>query len=366
MSRRGEQAVHALMQRGVERAWYPSACLLVARDGQPVLHRAYGRARLDTLFDLASLTKPLAATTVAMRLTDQGKLRVGDRVARWLPELERSGTRGMRVWQLLAHASGLPAWLPLFRQVAGMAPGRRRAAIRRRAAAAALSARPGERAIYSDLGYILLDWLLERCGGGGAGSRLDRQFARLVAGPLGLERTLFSRLDRPDRLQRLRQRWDFAPTERCPWRGRRLVAEVHDDNCHAMGGVSAHAGLFSTAHEVHLLAREVARAYHGRDSGPLATKVVRRFLDWGRRPAGSTRVLGWDTPAPGGSSAGRHLGPGAVGHLGFTGTSLWIDLPRRTWVVLLTNRVYHGREPNPLRAFRPRLHDAVMRWLGAA
>jgi CubicO group peptidase (beta-lactamase class C family) len=334
----------------------------VSLDGQPVLHRAYGRARLDTLFDLASLTKPLAAATVAMRLTEQRRLRLGDRVARWLPELDRPGARGMRVWHLLAHAAGLPAWLPLYERVAGVPPGRRRAAIRRQAAAAALEAPPGARAVYSDLGFILLDWLLERCGG----ARLDRQFARLVGQPLGLERTLFCDLARPSRLERLRARWDFAATERCPRRGRRLRAEVHDDNCWAMGGVSGHAGLFSTAHEVHLLAAEVARAYHGRGRGPLSTRVVRRFLGWPQRPAGSSRVLGWDTPAARGSSAGRFFGPGAVGHLGFTGTSLWIDLPRRLWVVLLTNRVHRGREPNPMKALRPRLHDAVMRWLGLA
>lgn len=354
---RSERAVHRLMQQGVDRRWFHSACLLAAVEGQPIIHRAYGRGRLDTVYDLASLTKPLAATTVTMQLVAQGKLRAGHLVRQWIPELRDPGARDLRVWHLLAHSSGLPAWLPLYEDVSGFAPSRRRQAIRRRAAATLLEARPGRRTLYSDLGFILLDHLLHRC----AGAPLDRLMDRLVCGPLGLGRTLFLPLKDPRQREALLSQWPFAPTERCPWRGRRLQAEVHDDNCHAMGGVSGHAGLFSTAHDVHLLARELVAAFHGRPS-LLDPKVVRRFLSWPKAP-GSTRVLGWDTPDPRGSSAGHGFGPGSVGHLGFTGTSLWIDLRRSLWVVLLTNRVYYGREPNPMPAFRPRLHDAVTKAL---
>jgi CubicO group peptidase (beta-lactamase class C family) len=125
-----------------------------------------------------------------------------------------------------------------------------------------------------------------------------------------------------------------------------------------MGGVCGHAGLFSTAYEVHLLAREITSAYQGGRS-IFDRQVVRKFLL--KRPlAHAPRVLGWDTPATAESSSGNYFGPRAVGHLGFTGTSLWIDLDRALWVVLLTNRVYFGREPNPMIAFRPRLHDAIL------
>jgi len=354
---RGEHIVHRLMQQGVDRRWFHSACLLAAVDGQPVIHRAYGRGRLDMVYDLASLTKPLAATTVTMRLAAQGALRVGQRVRQWIPELRDPRARSMRIWHLLAHSSGLPAWLPLYEEVSGFAPSRRRQAIRRRASAAPLEACPGRRTLYSDLGFILLDQLLHRC----AGAPLDILMHRLVCRPLCLGRTLFLPLKNRQTREELLSCWPFAPTERCPWRGRRLKAEVHDDNCHAMGGVSGHAGLFSTAHEVHLLARELTAAFHGRPS-LFDPQVVRRFLSWPRAP-GSTRVLGWDTPDPQGSSTGRGFGPDSVGHLGFTGTSLWIDLRRSLWVVLLTNRVYYGREPNPMPAFRPRLHDAVLKCL---
>jgi CubicO group peptidase (beta-lactamase class C family) len=334
---------------------FQSACLLVAVEGQPVVHQAYGRAELDTVFDLASLTKPLATTAVLMQLTAQGILTPGSRLLPLVPELERPETRSLRLWHLLAHASGLPAWRPFYEAVQHLAPSRRRREVRALAATLPLEARPGSREVYSDVGFILLDWALERA----TGTRLDRLATRLVYRPLGLRRTFFVDLSRDDGDRHPAREIPVAPTERCPWRKRRLHGEVHDDNCWAMGGIAGHAGLFSTAYEVHLLTRELVSASHGGRS-IFDAAVVRRFF-CSHPLAGSTRVLGWDTPASRGATCGRHFGPHTVGHLGFTGTSLWIDLERSLWVVLLTNRVFYGREPNPMKAFRPRLHDAVMR-----
>lgn len=353
--------VHRIISRAVARGDFPSACLAVARDGEVVIQRAYGGANLDTVFDLASLTKPLATTMVAMKLVECGVIKLADRASLWLPELPVGPACSITVRQLLDHSSGLPAWRPFHEQVSAMAPPRRRRAVRLRAARTPLEAAPGRQAVYSDLGFILLAWLLERIGG----ARLDQLARRMIFAPLGLERTFFISLGENQRRESLLSRHDFAPTEQCPWRGRRLVAEVHDDNCHAMGGVSGHAGLFSTVMEVHVLAHEVSAAWHGEPS-ILGPGVVRRFLSRPSGPAGTTRVLGWDTPSSGGSSSGHHFGPQSVGHLGFTGTSLWMDLPRRTWVVLLTNRVHGGRDPNPMPRLRPRVHDAVMLELGMA
>jgi len=352
--------VDRLLQQAVARGLFPAACLLVAREGELVLHQAHGRPRrVDTLFDLASLTKVLATTAVAMQLAAQGRLDPDDRASRWLPELDRPQTRSMRMVHLLAHCSGLPAWLPLFRhpQVLQASPTRRKSIIRRLVASTPLSHPVGRETVYSDLGFILLEWAIERCGG----EPLDRLARRMVFAPLGLGRTRFIRSNRSGLVERLRRRWPFAATERCPWRKRRLLAEVHDDNCHAMGGVAGHAGLFSTAHDIHLIARELVAAYHG-GSSLFDRQVVRRFLLRRPRPA-ATRVLGWDTPSARGASSGRFFGRRSVGHLGFTGTSLWIDLERPLWIVLLTNRVHRGREPNPMPVLRPRLHDAVMRAL---
>jgi CubicO group peptidase (beta-lactamase class C family) len=352
---RHRQAVDRILREAITRGDFPSACLLAARDGHPALHAAYGRGELDTVYDLASLTKPLATTAALMLLHAEGRLAPSSRVVKWLPELDHQQARDLRLWHLLTHTSGLPAWRPFYEEVRRLPSSRRRTAVRQRAARTPLARRPGAETLYSDLGFILLDWIVERC----AGTRLDRFLDRRLYRPMGLSRTLFVDLHRQRRPD-----LPFAPTERCPWRGRRLVGEVHDDNCWAMGGVSGHAGLFSTAHEVHLLVSAVVTAYHGGPS-PLERDVVREHLRL--RPRRSkTRVLGWDTRAGPHSSAGKHFGPRSVGHLGFTGTSVWIDLERATWVVLLTNRVYRGRNPNPMPRLRPRLHDAVLRALGKA
>jgi CubicO group peptidase (beta-lactamase class C family) len=290
-----------------------------------------------------------------MQLTAEGSLTPASRVVQWLPELDRPETRSLRIWHLLAHASGLPAWFPFYQQVAHLPASRRRSRIRRLAAGTPLEGRPGRDTVYSDLGFILLDWAVERC----TGKRLDRNAQQRIHRPLGLTRTRFVDLNRAGAVEAFVDRTPVAPTERCPWRKRRLRGEVHDDNCHAMGGISGHAGLFSTAFEVHLIVRELMAAYHGAGRSLFSRKVVRRFFH--RQPvAGSTRVLGWDTPSGQGSSAGRRLSRRSVGHTGFTGTSLWIDLERCLWVVLLTNRVFFGREPNPMIALRPRLHDLIV------
>ena len=350
-----------MMERAVDRGDFPSACLLVTHEGQPVLHRAHGTpGQLDVVYDLASLTKVLATTAVAMRLTAEGRIDPDDQADRWLPALRRPQTRGMRIAHLLAHCSGLPAWLALYRHraVRAAAPAQRRQVVRRLVAATPLEAPVGQATLYSDLGFILLAWALERAGG----APLDRLAQRLVFRPLGLRRTLFIPTHDRSRSAEHRERWPFAATERCPWRRRRLVAQVHDDNCHVMGGVAGHAGLFSTAHDVHLLARELLLAHQGGHS-LFHRDVVRRFFR-ARPRRGASRVLGWDTPSPTDSSSGHFFSQRSVGHLGFTGTSLWIDLQQEVTVVLLTNRVHRGREPNPMRAFRPRLHDAVMSALG--
>jgi CubicO group peptidase (beta-lactamase class C family) len=346
------------MEQAVERRFFSCGCLLVAQQGHPLLYRAYGQSRLDTMYDLASLTKVFATTAVLMQLVARGTLDLNTPIALWLPEMDRRGMRRLKLWHLLAHASGLPAWLPLYQQVQNVNHRGRRQALRLLVANTSLEDRPGAAVVYSDLGFILLDWMIERV----TGQRLDRIAHREIYQPLNLRRTRFIDLLGPaSHREALRQKWHFAPTERCSWRARRLQAEVHDENCHAMGGISGHAGLFSTAYELHLLARELLEAYHGH-SLIFDRRTVRRFFD--HRPLReATRVMGWDTPSAQNSSSGHLLSPHSVGHLGFTGTSIWLDLPRHVAIILLTNRVYYGRHPNPLRAFRPRLHDAIMRGL---
>jgi CubicO group peptidase (beta-lactamase class C family) len=357
--------VESIVSRGIAAGSFPAACLLVARDGgEPVVHRAFGRADLHSVFDLASLTKPLATAATMMRRVGAGRFSVDAPLGQLLPSAGRSGVCEATLAQLLAHCAGLPAWRPYYERLHSLPFAEARRRLRRALLAEPLEAPPGARSVYSDLGFMLLDWALER----ESGQRLHQLARREVYRPLGLRSTSFYQLDVGDEQLARAPAAALVPTERCPRRGR-LCGEVHDDNAHAIGGVAGHAGLFSTAHEVHLLVRELVAA-HGGERSLFERDVVRLF--WGARPARAARgrpdgwALGWDRPTRGArSSAGADPPRNAVGHLGFTGTSIWIDLDRRAWVILLTNRVYRGREPNPMKALRPRLHDAAWRALAA-
>ncbi len=199
---------------------------------------------------------------------------------------------------------------------------------------------------------MLLRRVVEAVGG----LRLDRFAARRVYRPLGLEDLFFVDLNRPAVPR------EFAATEVCPWRGFLLEGQVHDENAWCVGGVDGQAGLFGTAGAVGVLLSALMAAFEGRDgAGPFDAGRVRELLSPGRPGA---RALGFDTPSAQGSSSGNRFSPRTVGHLGFTGTSFWIDLDRRVAVVLLTNRVHPSRANDRIRAFRPGIHDAVMDALG--
>jgi CubicO group peptidase (beta-lactamase class C family) len=241
----------------------------------------------------------------------------------------------LTVADLLAHASGLPAWRPLYQ--AGDAQAMRAAVL-----AEPLEAAPGTRSVYSDLGFMLLGWHLEAR----LGAPLDQLFARRIAAPLGLELGF-----------RPADAAACAPTEGT------LRGVVHDDNARVLGGVAGHAGLFGTAADVSRVAHALVAAWHGARSTALPRLWPAARVQQMWRPSGvpgSTWCLGWDRPAATGSSAGARWPRDGVGHLGFTGCSLWIDPPRARWVVLLSNRVHPTRANERIKAFRPVLHDAVV------
>ena len=294
--------------------------------------------RLDTIFDLASLTKVLATTTVAMAAVDDRRLSVDDLVSRWLPEWRGQDRQIVTVADLLAHASGLTAHLPFFRDHRG------RAEFEHAICTLPLEYPARSQSVYSDLGFILLGFLLEDAGG----TSLDVQFDRLVTdhnwGELGF---------RPD----FKTRDRIAPTEVDLWRGRLLVGEVDDENTWALGGVAGHAGLFGTASAVGRFAQTILRQARG--DTPLArSDTFRHFITRTTVPE-SSRALGWDTMLPT-SSCGTRMSASAIGHTGFTGTSLWIDIEADLYVVLLTNRVCPSRANNTVLGVRPAFHDAVM------
>jgi CubicO group peptidase (beta-lactamase class C family) len=260
---------------------------------------------------------------------------------------------------LLDHTSGLAGWRPYYEKVRSadgeiwLATVKGQEAVRRMVAAEAPEVPPGSRALYSDLNFILLDWILERVNG----HPTDVLFAEWLAEPLKLESLFFVDLKSPVKAARARRGRAFAATERCPWRGRILIGEVHDENTYAMGGVSGHAGLFGTIRDVAAMAGVWLDSFL-RSDGFCEQGLAKQFWQKSEVP-GSTRALGFDTPSPRASQAGGLFGPRTVGQLGFTGTSLWIDPDRELIVVLLTNRVHPTRENGAIKQFRPVLHERV-------
>jgi CubicO group peptidase (beta-lactamase class C family) len=308
-----------------------------------------------SVYDVASLTKPTATTACLMKLVASGAVDLDDRVVDAIPELTAAGADGIRVRHLAACTSGLPAHVKFYERIwAGDLAGAptAREGILRMTGATALEAAPGARALYSDLGFILLGFLMERV----TGERLDALARRLVFEPLGMAATRF--IDHA-----AGERYDgAAPTERCAHRG--LVrGEVHDQNTHAAGGVLGQAGVFSTVDDLSSFAAAMVSCARGVSAAGFDADTVRAFF---APIPGTTRRLGWDTPDPnpGVSHAGSLWPRDGVGHLGFTGTSLWLDAPRERWVVLLTNRVHPVvKDKAELRAFRSAVMDAVVRSL---
>lgn len=367
------QAVEELMNDAVRRGVVPGAVLLVRAADQVFYVRAFGHRALEperapmeegTVFDLSSLTKPLATSVALMLMVQDGRIRLDDRVTRFFHNFGVHGKIHITFRHLLSHCSGLPAWRPYFRAIAQIERKEGRVNflgshgakeyVYQEIQRERLEAAPGQRAVYSDLGFILLGAAIEKI----AGVNLDRFCRDRIFRPLGLRSTAFVDLSllRPRRLTPISEM--IAPTERCPWRKRVLCGEVHDDNAYTMGGVSGHAGLFASVQDIDLLLCRLERCYQGRDRF-IAPSIIREFWQRDATVAGSTWALGWDTPSPQESAAGSLFSPHTVGHLGFTGTSMWIDVERNLHVVLLSNRVHPSRDNDAIRGLRPRVHDAI-------
>jgi serine-type D-Ala-D-Ala carboxypeptidase len=358
------QDVSRLLQQAVGGGCFPGGVLLVGYQGQLVYEAAVGQAALlpsrrpmtvDTVFDLASLTKPMATTTALMRLVESGRVRLDAPISVYLSAFNAPDTASPTLRQLLCHCSGLPAWRPYYQEIDPSWPQNdRRQAVHTAIHREPLITPPGTVVRYSDIGFILLGELVEVL----SGTALEEFCRREVFAALQLGDLRFLNPIRPQPVG-----VSYASTEHCPWRGRILTGEVHDENAWVMGGVAGHAGLFGTARQVWRFAQRLLDGLQGR-AWLVSTATLRAFTTRQGLPEGSTWALGWDTPTPGRSSAGRYFAPTAIGHLGFTGTSLWIDPAQQVIVVLLTNRVHPSRQREGIRAFRPLIHDAVMQALG--
>lgn len=328
-----------------------AVCLLWRAGAAPAVLHA-GKAGPDTIFDLASLTKPLGAALVALALMAEGRLSGGSSLGEIWGEAVPADKRPITVRQLLCHAAGFPAWRPYHELLEKHPPGLRRPLLKAMLVNEPLAHPPGERALYSDLGYMLLGLILEEAAGLGLDQALAKaQSALGVAGPRfrPLGEAESAGLDR------------IAPCGPLP--GRPLVhGQVEDENAFALGGVAGHAGLFGTAAQAAAVMDALCRASGGEFPWP-AELAAGLFQMDGSTP-GSARTPGFDTPEGPASSAGDNAPAGTVGHLGFTGVSLWWRPASNRGVVLLTNRVALGREHQGIRPLRRRVHHLAWELLG--
>jgi len=335
-----------LVAEGRTRHAFPAAVIEVGNASETLWREAFGQLDYDedaaptepgTIFDLASLTKVIATTTLAMRLVDGGQISLTDRIARWVPEWRGIDRDEVTLRSLLNHSSGLTAWLPFYRDYSG------RRDFQHAICSLPLEYAPDTHSIYSDLGFILLGFILEDAAGESFEAQCSAVIRSVTSGTL-----LFNP---PSRLKPI-----IAPTERDPWRGPLLAGEVHDENCWALGGTAGHAGLFGIAEAAGDFCRAMLTSLEG--AGTIANaSTVRTFVTRSTIPG--SRALGWDTMLPT-SSCGTKISPTAFGHTGFTGTSIWIDPERKIYVVFLTNRVNPTRENELIQQIRPRVHDAVI------
>jgi CubicO group peptidase (beta-lactamase class C family) len=340
----------ALIEEAIAQRAFPGAALAVTHGGELLAWQGFGRftyeadspvVQRETLWDLASLTKPLAAASMAMRLFEDGRLQLDTPVAEILPEFaegaatQREWRRAVTVRMLLEHSSGLPAHRKLYLEATG------REAMLAAARAVPLDAEPGSRTEYSDIGYIILGELLERI----AGRALDEFCCSVFFESLTLH-LHYS----PQPAERL----NIPPTVIDNlWRHRTIRGEVNDENASAMGGVAGHAGLFGDARSVARFAECFLRG----GEGIFRPETVRLFTT--RNGPKGERALGWDVPTfP--SQSGSRFSPRSFGHLGYTGTSLWCDPERGLSVTLLTNRTWPDATNQAIKRIRPALHDWIV------
>jgi CubicO group peptidase (beta-lactamase class C family) len=355
---------------------FPGAVLLVGRGDEIVYEQAFGSRSLvptsspmytSTIFDLASLTKPLATTVAIMLLVTEKKICLDDHVTRFFPTFGVFDKHAVTLRHLLNHSSGLPDWKPYYQDILESEKGGKLNFIASRAAKQYVFAQihceklispTGARSLYSDLGFMVLGELVETISGG----TLDRFCQERIFTPLGLRSMSFIDLTQLDtqRFQPVEEM--IAPTEDCPWRKRVLCGEVHDDNAYAMGGVAGHAGLFSSARDIHQLLACLDGCRRGENTF-LPQALIQEFLSRDESVKNSTYALGWDTPSENKSSSGKCFSLHSVGHLGFTGTSIWWDLEKNCHIVLLSNRVHPSRKNEKIKEFRPYIHDLIMKML---
>ena len=382
----GPKRIEEILQRGIDDEVFPGAVALAARAGKIVFLEYVGYRSLvperasmarDTIFDLASLTKVFATVPAVMRLVDEGRIELDEPLSKLIPSANLGDKGDLTLRLLLSHSAGLVDWKPFYEKLRDQPLKDRKKLLREWIIEEPFAYEPGKGSLYSDLGFMLLEWVIEERTGEALPEFVEKNFY----GPLGLKKTLFrgtSEEENPpwppfkkggedeDSDKRRIGAEEFVATEECPWRKRVLQGEVHDDNAWTLGGYSGHAGLFSSAEEIYGMANMLREHYLGIRKDFFKPETVRGFFRRQDIVKGSDWALGWDTRALEGSSAGKYFSRDSVGHTGFTGTSIWMDLEKDVIAILLSNRVHPKRDNDKIKQFRPVFHDAVMEELGLA
>ncbi len=401
-------AIEKMMRKGVEDRVFPGAVLLVSLHSKILFHQSFGRSDIysnemmtkKTVFDLASLTKPLATVMAVLKLIQDGLLCIDQTLGSVFNSRVNSSAfdlplglnnahdaistcpedkADITVEELLRHTSGLPSHKDYYKQIRRHphVPGRNY--LRKLLIKEPLVYKPGEKEVYSDLGYMLLSWIVEIV----SNQRIDNFVKKHVYSFLGIEDLFFIDLKdfefltgetgismyngMPSESLLKSETWklgistkNFAATENCPWRGKIIKAEVHDDNAWAAGGIEGHAGLFGTASAVFVLLDELMKALKGEKTRVISGTLLKQFI---MKDGSNDMVAGFDTPSRPVSSSGKYFSDSSIGHLGFTGTSFWMDPEKSLIVILLTNRVHPSRKNEKIKWFRPLIHDLVMEHL---
>jgi len=354
-----------LLKRGLKEKVYPGAVLLVAR-GEDIVsfHNVGNRALIpvplpmekQTSFDLASLTKPLGTTLAIMKLVDEDLLGLDIAISSFIKPFPWKDKADITPRLLLNHSAGLADWKPFYLELIKHPIEERKPTLRRLIMEEPLHDEPKKVSVYSDLGFMLLEWIVEIIAGQDLSSFLNSSLYH----PLGLENLYLDHITG----DRRHEKELYAATEYCPWRAEIIQGHVHDENAYALGGYSGHAGLFGKALDLFALTSALVKIYHGSRAGLLKTETVRRFFSRQGIVPESTWALGWDTPSEKNSSSGKYFSSNSIGHTGFTGTSVWIDLEKNITVILLTNRIHPDRSNEKIKDFRPKLHNLIMQEFG--
>jgi CubicO group peptidase (beta-lactamase class C family) len=362
-----QKEIKTLLEKGIEEGVFPSAAAgvacglekkriaFIAYSGHAAIYPEKRRLKKQNYFDLASLTKPLATTAAIIALIKEKKVYLDENLSS-LYGKKITGEKGkITLRNLLNHSSGFPAHKDYFTILQDVKQSEKNDVIESLILQEPLEYEPGTASLYSDLGFILLGRIIEKKSGTPLANVVEEKILR----PLQLHRKIFY-----NPLVKARtglSYTDFAATENCPWRKKILCGEVHDDNCYAMGGVAGHSGLFGNIEGVTQYAGILLDIWKGGAEHPNMEKEdMAYFFTRQKEVPGSTWALGFDTPAPAASSSGVYFSHKSVGHLGFTGTSFWIDPEKDVAVVLLSNRVHPGRDNTKIRQFRPYFHDRIM------